>query len=205
MKRYATLREAVKASVNSGIDGAVFSVFDITQMLRNGCNYGNIVIEECQTSYPTFTVDFKKNVKYHYDISHSAVRTNFYNLYDCGELDIVAYSMAGPAGGQYRTYVKKNSLTSAVTSTSNPASVIPATSFNTAVQATTKVASTPSDINGRIFTYLLNKKNAGKTVTLKQVQSAIKRDTTTGLTCSQIRDVILRSPALCNYFSVIKK
>ena len=73
MKRYATLREAVKASVNSGIDGAVFSVFDITQMLRNGCNYGNIVIEECQTSYPTFTVDFKKNVKYHYDDDVSVI------------------------------------------------------------------------------------------------------------------------------------
>lgn len=53
-----------------------------------------------------------------------------------------------------------------------------------------------SDIKARISKYLANCINKNFRPTLKQVQSAIKRDVSTGWTCEQIKDYIVNTMTL---------
>lgn len=156
-----------------------FSVFDVTTKLREKCNNGELEIPE---------VDNGANTGYRYNIRHDSVKAAFAELWD-NVLQTGVPAFTRQFSGRYFVYeVDPNSTTSATP-------VITAPSNNTQVAPTPNgwvpnpVQLSDVEVTRRIRIYLSNCANIGKVPTPKQVQSAIKRDRSTGYNYDKIISV----------------
>ena len=154
-----------------------FSVHDVTREVRQKVNNGQLEIPEVEVSGASFR----------FDIPHAKVKELFDELWRAGTF-APDFSLNRQFTGVYFQYtpvpVAQNSAPfvptpSPVLSVAQPA-VVPPTA--TAAPATT--------VTDRINTYLNNCRARNFQPTLKQVQSAIKRDVSTGWTCEKIQDYI---------------
>jgi len=160
-----------------------FSVHDITRAVRSKVSGGNLEIPEVEVSGASFR----------FDIPHAKVKAIFDELWRTGVFD-TDFSLSRNFNGTYFEYTPTLVATSpiyqpvAATPVSQP---VPSNiiQFPTPPVATaTKVSD--SVVQDRIASYLDNCESKGFHPTLKQVQSAIKRDVSTGWSCEKIQDYV---------------
>ena len=184
-----TLQTAVLMQVQEfAKNGQTFSVHDITRVVRNKTYKGDMEIPEVEVQGASFR----------FDIPHTKVKSIFDDLWRSGVFD-PDFTLTRNFNGTYFEYTPS-------TWNNPPASVTPvapvSNTYNPLVTTTpviSPVITAPSvpvaklDKNvvfSRVNFYLNTCKNKGYRPTLKQVQSAIKRDQSTGWTCEQLRDLI---------------
>lgn len=158
-----------------------FSVHNITQEVRSKVNSGTLEIPEVEVTGASFR----------FDIPHTKVKALFDELWRTGVFD-PDFSLNRQFNGTYFEYTPTlNTPVAAPVPTVMPAAFVtaPQPSFT----ATTTAAPTPTGdaaVRSRIQTYLTNCGNRNFRPTLKQLQSAIKRDTSTGWSCEKIKDYV---------------
>lgn len=167
-----TLQTAVLIQVNElASNNKTFSVHDITREIRSKVNQGILEIPEVEVSGASFR----------FDIPHAKVKSLFDELWRAGTFD-PNFSLARNFNGTYFEY------------TPQPVQSVPAAPVSVTVAQPAIVPPSPSvtsgTVEGRIQKYLDNCKSRNFRPTLKQVQSAIKRDVSTGRTCEQLQDYI---------------
>ena len=162
-----TLEEAVRRHIQEFIEeGRSFSVYDITTGLRNKVNAGLLKIPEMAMPYPS---------PFPYAVEHVDVRNIFNSFYD----NFFSNYLDRVFNGRYNVYVP-NGLT-----------------CDPGLQAPVALPSVPSsvdpEIERRISVYCSKLAQTGGYVTLKQVQSAIKRGkASTGLKIGQIKHIVMK-------------
>lgn len=181
-----TLQTAVLMQVQEfAKDNKTFSVHDITTAVRRKTANGELEIPEVEVAGASFR----------FDIPHVKVKAIFDELWRTGVFDPFL-TLARQFNGTYFEYTPTLNASATQTQTSNvtaaPANVsviAPATA--PAVVPVLNVAPTnDSDVKERIRTYLNNCVTRNFRPTLKQVQSGIKRNSSTGWTCAMIGDYI---------------
>lgn len=179
-----TLQTAVLMQVQEfAKDNKTFSVHDITSAVRRKTGNGEMEIPEVEVTGASFR----------FDIRHVKVKAIFDELWQTGVFDPFL-TLNRQFNGTYFEYTP--TLNAAATQTSNVTSapanvgvVTPATA--PAVVPVLNVApANDSDVKERIRTYLNNCVTRNFRPTLKQVQSGIKRNSSTGWTCTMIGDYI---------------
>lgn len=184
----STLETAILETVREfGQQGKSFSAHDITTVIRRKCNAGELEIPTAATS--------GGNIKFY--ISHAEVNGIFKDLYRNGVFnpEFTLDKQINPTG-QYFIYTPQpsNGVTYASTTTATPPVATPSTAPATPVIATViHGKSTLPVIKVRVAEYLTNCKSKCICPTLKEVQSAIKRDSTSnGWTCNELLDVCVQ-------------
>jgi len=169
-----TLQTAVLMQVKEfAATSRAFSVHDITREVRQKVNQGVLEIPEVEVSGASFR----------FDIPHTKVKALFDELWHTGVF-APDFALNRNFNGMYFEY------------TPSPVSTVQVSSFTVSQPPVSTTTSTnPSsavtaDVGGRIASYLKNCESRNFRPTLKQVQSAIKRDVSTGLSCEQIQDYI---------------
>lgn len=171
--------DQVKWFANSG---TVFSVHDVTRNVRRKVAQGELEIPETEIHGSSF-----RN-----DIPHVKVKSIFDDLWQTGVFDPFL-SLSRKFNGTYFEYtptpnVSFNTPTPVPTTPVTPNCTSPAAPVVTI--APVNVVSTPTvndaDVKARIVVYLKNCVTRNFRPTLKQVQSAIKRSSSTGWTCENI-------------------
>jgi hypothetical protein len=191
-----TLQTAVLMQVKElAAQNKQFSVHDITRAIRTKASDGDLEIPEVEVSGASFR----------FDIPHAKVKAIFDELWRTGVFDS-DFTLSRNFNGTYFEYTP--TPVSPVTATT-PLGLVQAMA-NKGLQAAANVAlpnnivpfptpqpqklppPAPSDsvVQGRIQTYLDNCESKGFRPTLKQVQSAIKRDVSTGWSCEKIQDYV---------------
>jgi hypothetical protein len=170
-----TLQTAVLMQVKEfANNNKSFSVHDITREVRSKVNQGVLEIPEVEVAGASFR----------FDIPHSKVKALFDELWRTGVF-APDFSLNRQFNGTYFEY------TPSVVAVANPPSA-PTPSFTVSqppVQAPAASASAKT-VQDRIQIYLDNCSARSFQPTLKQVQSAIKRDVSTGWSCEQIQDYV---------------
>jgi hypothetical protein len=182
-----TLQTAVLMQVREfANNNQQFSVHDITCELRTKTSRGEIDIPEVQVAGASFR----------YDIPHSKIKALFDELWRTGVFD-PNFTLTRKFTGMFWEYTP-----SLVNNVCAPVVSQPITnqSYSAPTQAPiTNIAPTPAvsmgkptvaQVTPRIEMYLDNCANRNFRPTIKQVQSAIKRDVSTGWTCEELKDVI---------------
>lgn len=180
-----TLQTAILMQVQEFAKANIpFSVHNITQEVRAKVNNGTLEIPEVEVTGASFR----------FDIPHTKVKSLFEELWRTGVFD-PDFSLNRQFNGKYFEYTPTLTNSGLQTASSVPPSNY--TSLVTAPQpsvtTTTVAPATPvtdSSVRSRIQTYLDNCENRNFRPTLKQVQSAIKRDVSTGWSCEKIQDYI---------------
>jgi len=182
-----TLQTAVLMQVKEfATNSQTFSVHDVTRSIRMKCSQGELEIPEVEVAGASFR----------FDIPHAKVKGIFDEMWRTGVFDPIL-TLNRQFNGTYFEYTP--TLTQpAVAATPAPAAPAPAPSVTVASPApstatTTTTTSGPvpdSVVQDRIQTYLDNCEARNFRPTLKQVQSAIKRDVSTGWSCEKIQDYI---------------
>jgi len=178
MNTYQKLSEAVVAAITELKSAGVLSRYQVTKLIREKTNRNEWEVSECATQGGG-------NIKFW--ISRDAVRTAMDELYNDGELAALGFTGTNDNGTylEYKFDVNPpvNQPVGPPGSVSNP---IP---LNVANQPITSV---PSNTNystnrttGRVQSFLT--RSAGRTVTLKQIQSAIKEK---GVLCGDILNIV---------------
>jgi len=183
-----TLQSAILSQIQEFLgNGQTFSVFDVTTALRSKCNGGSLEIPEVESSNPSATFRF--------DIRHDSVKAAFAELWD-NALQSGLPALNRAFNGRYFVYEADQLVTPSVqspiqVSTSNPVSAT--TVSATVVSGPTPVQPAPqlneAEVTRRIRIYLENCTKTGHVPTPKQVQSAIKRDRSTGFSYDKIIDI----------------
>lgn len=191
-----TLQTAILMQVKEFSDNATtFSVHDITRSLRDKCNSGNLEIPEAEDI---------NGGQYRFSIDHTKVHSLFNEMRKNGVFN-TEYTITHNYNGRYFEYSASQNAPNPTSTSSTPSGVgnyaftpapvnviAPTTNVVTPVAAPTS----DSDVKNRISVYLNNCKTRNFRPTLKQVQSAIKRDTSTGWTCQEIKDYIVYSAGI---------
>lgn len=153
-----------------------FSVHDITQAIRNKVNQGVLEIPEVEVV----------GTSWRFDIPHTKVKGLFDELWRTGVFD-PDFSLSRAFTGMYYEYtpsvVNSPAVAQPTFSVSQPMVVPPSTQSST-------VSNADVAVKFRIETYLSNCKSKNFQPTLKQVQSAIKRERSTGWSCEQIQSYV---------------
>lgn len=189
-----TLQSAVLLQVREfAQNNQSFSAHDITRSIREKTRNGELEIPEVEVQGASFQ----------FDISHGRVKSIFEDLWRTGAFDSEFTLSRQFVNNMYFLYtptlVAGNSQPP--TNVTAPAPVaIPAsgnTPTATPTAAQNPVSNPPStkldatSVEARVREYLINCASRQKFhPTIKQVQSAIKRDTSTHWTCSEICDLI---------------
>lgn len=181
-----TLQDAILTQVQEfANDNKSFSIHDITTTLRRKTANGELEIPEVETSHHSFK----------FEIQHVKVKSIFENLWQTGGFDHVL-TLNRQFNGTYFEYTAtliNNSPAQAQPAnvTANPVAGCVVTP---AVFVSHKVTTAPpindDSVKSRIRTYLNNCVTRNFRPTLKQVQSAIKRTSSTGWTCEKIGEFI---------------
>jgi hypothetical protein len=179
--------EQVKWFANTG---TVFSVHDVTRSIRTKVSQGELEIPETEVHGSAF-----RN-----DIPHTKVKSLFDDLWRTGAFDQYL-TLNRQFNGTYFEYTPTLNVSSTQTAnvTAAPVTIAVNTSSNVGMansnpSSPLTVTSAPpvsdDSVKYRIRTYLDNCTNRNFRPTLKQVQSAIKRSSSTGWTCENIRDYV---------------
>lgn len=183
-----TLQTAVLMQVKEfAQNNQPFSVHDITRTIRHKTAQGELEIPEVEVSGTSFR----------FDIPHAKVKTLFDELWRTGVFD-PDFTLSRQFNGMYFEYTPSLLAVSPTVQVSTPAVTHATQTVSTPAPtpAPAPVASSPSTsvsnsvVQDRIQTYLDNCTSRNFRPTLKQVQSAIKRDVSTGWTCEQIQDYV---------------
>lgn len=182
-----TLQTAVLMQVQEfAKNNQTFSVHDITTAVRRKTANGELEIPEVEVTGASFR----------FEIPHVKVKAIFDELWRTGVFDPVL-TLARQFNGTYFEYTP--TLNASATQTGNvpaaPASVnvvTPVTAPAVVPVLNVAPAATVSDddVKNRIRTYLNNCVTRNFRPSLKQVQSAIKRSSSTGWTCEKIGEYI---------------
>lgn len=169
-----------------------FSIFDITNSIRHKTSQGELEIPEVEVQGASFR----------FDIPHVKVKQLFNELQDTGIFD-PDFSLTRQFNGTF------NVFTPSPINVSAPAPVVPAPSqvtppvpapANVAVTSATSLQSNlylggkeaTSVVMNRVEKYLMNCKARNFRPTLKQIQSAIKRnDVSTGWSCEELKQLVV--------------
>ena len=189
-----TLQTAVLLQVKEFAEKSQpFSAHDVTVNIRNKTSQGDLEIPEVEVQGASFR----------FDIPHAKVKGIFDELWRTGVFDPIL-TLNRNFNGTYFEYTptltsQPAPVTAFATNANNvgqnwgATSPAPTATVKPTVQTTgTAAASAVPDsvVRERIKTYLENCKNRCFRPTLKQVQSAIKRDVSTGWSCEKIQDYI---------------
>lgn len=162
-----------------------FSVHDITSSIRNKAANGELEIPEVKISGASFR----------FDIPHAKVKALFDELWRTGVFD-PDFALNRNFNGMYFEYtpspVNGNVQYASVTPTA-PTQIADPTQVTTPAPVTPAPTTGPvpdSVVKDRIQTYLQNCTSKNFRPTLRNVQSAIKRDRSTGWSCEKIQEYI---------------
>jgi hypothetical protein len=171
-----------------------FSVFDITRTIREKTAQGELEIPEVEVS----------GAEFRFDISHPKVKALFDELYRTGVFDsefTLARTFTGMIGGNASYFEYTPTLVGNVATT--PAPVAPPVTPNypwgpasnptppAVPQSVTPAPVGGNDITNRVQQYLAGCVIRNFRPTLKQVQSAIKRNGhSTGVSCEDLKVTI---------------
>lgn len=180
-----TLQTAVLMQVQEfAKDNQTFSVHDITTAVRRKTANGELEIPEVEVTGSSFR----------FDIPHVKVKAIFDELWRTGVFDPFL-TLNRQFNGTYFEYTP--TLNASATQTSNvtaiPANVNVVTPATAVVPVLNVAPATPvndDSVKDRIRTYLNNCVTRNFRPSLKQVQSAIKRSSSTGWTCEKIGEYI---------------
>jgi hypothetical protein len=178
-----TLQTAVLMQVKEFSQNSTqFSVHDITRGIRDKTSAGEMEIPEVEVTGASFR----------FDIPHTKVKSLFEELWRTGVFD-PDFTLNRQFNGMYFQYTPQplnNLTTGTVTTTSNV--VVPSVTQTTppSVQVVTGTPASQKVVLARVEEYLSNCSARNFRPTLKQVQSAIKRDTSTGWSCDDLRVLI---------------
>jgi hypothetical protein len=170
------IEEAVLKTVNAFLDtDKTFSIFDITQQIRQDAENGVIEI-------PTLRVD---NQPFEFDIPHSVVKDVFLAYVAQG---VFNQGLVRKWNGQY--FVYQGAVNVAANNAVLPSA--PVSQPYTAPLSSSGSSKLPKDIVIiRIGMYLKNCKSRGSNPTVKQIQSAIKRgNEQVGWTCGELMPLV---------------
>lgn len=174
-----TLQTAVLIQVKEfANNNQPFSVHDVTRAIRSKTANGELEIPEVEVSGASFR----------FDIPHAKVKALFDELWRTGVFD-PDFTLNRNFNGMYFEYTPSpvgNAQASTTPTQTQNVSAAP-------VAQTPAVASAAvpmSVVQSRIQDYLDNCEGRNFRPTLKQIQSAIKRDASTGWTCEQIQDYV---------------
>lgn len=179
-----TLQTAVLMQVEEfAKDNQTFSVHDITTAVRRKTANGDLEIPEVEVSGASFR----------FDIPHVKVKAIFDELWQTGVFDPFL-TLNRRFNGTYFEYTPTLNLP--YSQRANIATTQP--SFNVVTPATAPTVvpvlnvnpTSDDDVKSRIRTYLNNCVTRNFRPTLKQVQSAIKRTSSTGWTCEKIGEFV---------------
>lgn len=172
-----TLQTAVLMQVKEfANNNKAFSVHDITREVRSKVNQGVLEIPEVEVAGASFR----------FDIPHAKVKALFDELWRTGVFD-PDFSLNRNFNGTYFEYTPSP--------VASVAPAIPTPTFTVSQPPVTPPASavavsSDKTVQDRIQIYLNNCESRSFQPTLKQVQSAIKRDVSTGWSCEQIQDYV---------------
>ncbi len=181
-----TLQTAVLMQVKEfASNNQSFSVHDITRTIRHKTAQGELEIPEVEVSGASFR----------FDIPHAKVKALFDELWRTGVFD-PDFTLSRQFNGMYFEYTPSPLAGSPTVQVSTPATAPVTQTVSTpapvapSAPATTSGPVPDSVVRDRIQTYLNNCTNKNFRPTLRTVQSAIKRDVSTGWSCEKIRDYI---------------
>lgn len=183
-----TLQTAVLMQVQEfAKDNQTFSVHDITKVVRRKTANGELEIPEVEVSGTSFR----------FDISHVKVKAIFDELWKTGVFDPFL-TLNRQFNGTYFEYsptlnVSASQTTNVAAVPANVSGLTPVTALITAPAVVPVLNVTPAsddDVKERIRTYLNNCVTRNFRPSLKQVQSGIKRSSSTGWTCEKIGEYI---------------
>lgn len=175
-----TLQTAVLMQVKEFAENnTTFSVHDVTRNIRTKVYSGNLEVPETEVAGASFR----------HDIPHTKVKAIFDELWRTGVFDPIL-TLSRNFNGTYFEYTPQLVSTNPTPVVATPAVTYTALASTPAISYT---APADNDIKSRIVTYLTNCKKKNFRPSLKHVQSAIKRDVTTGWTCEQIKDYIVNT------------
>jgi hypothetical protein len=187
-----TLQNAVLLQVKEFVQNKqTFSVHDITCNIRSKASSGDLEIPEVEVSGASFK----------FDIPHTKVKSLFNDLWNTGVFD-PDFTLDRKFNGTYFEYTpslvaagnaapQPGACTSSNTSVATPAVTIQSQSVPTPVVQTPLFIKCPSIVvKDRISLYLEHCRAKNFRPTIKQVQSAIKRNVSSGWSCAEIQDVI---------------
>lgn len=184
-----TLQTAVLIQVKEfAQNNQKFSVHDVTRSIRSKTANGELEIPEVEVTGASFR----------FDISHAKVKALFDELWRTGvfDPDFTLTRQFNNAGYfEYTPSVLNGVDPSQISTAPTPTPVPTPVTAPQPTVAPTPVASNPqtaaeSVVRSRIMTYVNNCKARNFRPTLKQVQSAVKRDYSTGWSCEKIQDYI---------------
>lgn len=179
-----TLQDAVLEQVKQFVDsGEQFSVYNVTTAIRTKCNAGLLDIPEVLNSNP--------HSQFKYDVRHDSVKATFAELFEDSPQNGFP-ALTRQFSGQYWVYeadaagdgTVDNSPIQVVTSVPAAPATAPA-----AIPATPPPPVSETEVKRRIKIYLENCTKAGSIPTPKQVQSAIKRNRSTGYSYDKITSI----------------
>jgi len=177
-----SLQSAVLLQVKEFVKNKqTFSVHDITRNIRSKASSGDLEIPEVEVSGASFR----------FDIPHTKVKSLFNDLWNTGVFD-PEFTLNRSFNGTYWEYtpspVSGNTAPQpgAYTASTTSAAVPAVTVQNVPTPTVPSV-----NIPNRIKTYLTNCKNRNVRPTIKQIQSAIKRDNDiNSVRCEDLRSTI---------------
>ncbi len=166
-----SLSEAVKSVAENLLTSkSGFSIYDITSEIRNLCNSGQLTLSNVST--------FNSQNGPRFNVRHVEVKQLFLDMFQNNEFSNLRFDF-NPAGyNVYSAVTPSTPAPSTPTPVSTPASV-PTPSLN----------ANQSNLIPVIGKYLKNKLSNGQSVTLKQIQSALKRHG--NYKCDEIRQLLV--------------
>jgi len=176
-----SLKEAVVIQITEfARNSQAFSVHDVTRSIRSKASQGELDIPETEVAGASFR----------FDIPHSKVKSIFDDLWRTGALDSIC-NLNRQFTGMYFEYTPTLNPNSPTGNVPPPvAPTAPSVQISNPPYTTGTSTLTDSVVRDRIQTYLINCTNRNFRPTLKQVQSAIKRDVSTGWSCEKIQDYV---------------
>jgi hypothetical protein len=177
-----TLQTAVLMQVSEfAKNSQPFSVHDVTVAVRSKASQGELEIPEVEVAGASFR----------FDIPHSKVKGIFDELWRTGVFD-PSFTLNRNFNGMYFEYTPSLNSITAVPPPAAPVTAAPSVQVANPPYPYTATNSLVPDavVRDRIQTYLKNCATRNFRPTLKQIQSAIKRDVSTGWSCEKIQDYV---------------
>lgn len=179
-----TLQTAVLMQVQEFAKNSTqFSVHDITTEIRKKTSSGQIEIPEVEIVGSSIR----------FDIPHVKIKAIFDELWQTGVFDPYL-TLSRQFNGTYFVYTPTVTVSATIPTvqvvSSGNAGANPVPTTSPTIPVPSSVVQDDVDVQGRIDIYLENCATRNFRPTLKQVQSAIKRTSSSGWTCSRIYDYI---------------
>ena len=176
-----TLQTAVLMQVQEFANqNQAFSVHDITRNVRTKTFKGELDIPEVKVI----------GASTRFDIPHTQVKSIFDDLWNTGVFDPML-TLSRNFNGTYFVYTPTLVAQPSTTQTTSPATTTPVGPTPVTYTGTlTPTKLSRQDVVARVQIYLDHCASKNFRPTIKQVQSAIKREVSTGWTCEELQDLI---------------